>query len=516
MSDMEPPSLFDAAPHVTEPDATTARRPGAGSGRPAEPESGASRHAEGLRTTAPQPLADRLRPQSLEDVVGQDHLLAPDAPLGRMLEAGSLSSTILWGPPGCGKTTIARLLAERAGLVFEPLSATFSGVADLRKVFTAATRRRQVGQGTLLFVDEVHRFNRAQQDSFLPYVEDGTVVLVGATTENPSFELNGALLSRCQVLVLRRLEEPALELLLGRAESLTGGPLPLTPAARAALLAMADGDGRYLLGMVEQVLAAAALPGHPASPAAVDGTGEPEPTGRPGSPGSTELDSDEPGTGRAGALDVEALTAVVASRAPLYDKSSEEHYNLISALHKSMRGSDPDAALYWLARMLAGGEDPLYVARRLVRFASEDVGLADPGALTTALAAWEAYERLGSPEGELAVAQAVVYLATAPKSVAVYRGLGRATALARQTGSLAPPAHILNAPTRLMKDLGYGEGYQYDPDAEDGFSGADYMPQALPPRQQRQQLYEPTDHGHERSIRQRLDYWQGLREQRGG
>ncbi|RJF41142.1 replication-associated recombination protein A [Actinomyces sp. 2119] len=513
MTAMEPPSLFDAAPHVAEPDATTAKKSDVGSGRPAGPQPGASRHPAKSPRTAPQPLADRLRPQCLEDVVGQDHLLAPDAPLGRMLEAGSLSSTILWGPPGCGKTTVARLLAERADLAFEPLSATFCGVADLRKVFTAATRRRQHGQGTLLFVDEVHRFNRAQQDSFLPYVEDGTVVLVGATTENPSFELNGALLSRCQVLVLRRLDEPALELLLGRAESLTGGPLPLTPAARAALLSMADGDGRYLLGMVEQVLAATAPPGPAASPDTVDGTSEPEPAGQPGSPGTN---ADGPGTGRTGVLDVEELTAVVASRAPLYDKSSEEHYNLISALHKSMRGSDPDAALYWLARMLAGGEDPLYVARRLVRFASEDVGLADPGALTTALAAWDAYERLGSPEGELAVAQAVVYLATAPKSVAVYRGLGRATALARQTGSLAPPAHILNAPTRLMKELGYGEGYQYDPDAEDGFSGADYMPQALPPRQQRQQLYEPTDHGHERSIRQRLDYWQGLREQRGG
>ncbi|VEG74172.1 replication-associated recombination protein A [Actinomyces slackii] len=418
-----------------------------------------------------RPLADRLRPRSLSEVVGQDHLLATDAPLGRMVEAGRLSSIILWGPPGCGKTTIARLLAERAGLVFEQISATFSGVADLRKVFDAAGRRRQIGQGTMLFVDEIHRFNRAQQDSFLPFVEDGTVVLVGATTENPSFELNGALLSRCQVMVLRRLDEEALGELLARAEALTGRALPLTPEARPALLAMADGDGRYLLSMVEQIQ------GLPAGAGPV-GAGE--------------------------------LTDVVASRAPLYDKSSEEHYNLISALHKSMRGSDPDAALYWLARMLTGGEDPLYVARRLVRFASEDVGMADPGALQIALAAWQAYERLGSPEGELAIAQAVVHLATAPKSVAIYRGYGRAVRLARRTGSLMPPAHILNAPTRLMKELGYGEGYEYDPDAEDGFSGADYLPQGV----EREPLYEPTGNGHERRIRERLEYWQALRAER--
>ena len=422
-----------------------------------------------------RPLPDRLRPRALDDVVGQDQLLAPDAPLGRMVASGRLSSIILWGPPGCGKTTIARLLADRTGLLFEQVSATFSGVADLRKVFATATHRREIGQGTLLFVDEIHRFNRAQQDSFLPYVEDGTVVLVGATTENPSFELNGALLSRCQVMVLRRLDEAALGELLARAESLTGRSLSLTEEARTVLLAMADGDGRYLLGMVEQILAAqdagGCLPGGP------------------------------------GPLGVEGLRAVVASRVPLYDKSREEHYNLISALHKSMRGSDPDAALYWLARMLGGGEDPLYVARRLVRFASEDVGMADPAALRMTLAAWDAYERLGSPEGELAIAQAVVYLATAPKSIAVYRGYGRAARLARETGSLMPPAHILNAPTRLMKELGYGEGYEYDPDTADGFSGADYLPDGV----ERRPLYEPTANGHERHIRERLEYWKSLR-----
>ena len=427
-----------------------------------------------------RPLPDRLRPRALDDVVGQDQLLAPDAPLGRMVASGRLSSIILWGPPGCGKTTIARLLADRTGLLFEQVSATFSGVADLRKVFATATHRREIGQGTLLFVDEIHRFNRAQQDSFLPYVEDGTVVLVGATTENPSFELNGALLSRCQVMVLRRLDEAALGELLARAESLTGRSLSLTEEARTVLLAMADGDGRYLLGMVEQILAAqdagGCLPGGP------------------------------------GPLGVEGLRAVVASRVPLYDKSREEHYNLISALHKSMRGSDADAALYWLARMLGGGEDPLYVARRLVRFASEDVGMADPAALQVTLAAWDAYERLGSPEGELAIAQAVVHLATAPKSIAVYRGYGRAARLARETGSLMPPAHILNAPTRLMKELGYGEGYEYDPDTADGFSGADYLPDGV----ERRPLYEPTANGHERHIRERLEHWKGLRARKRG
>ena len=518
-----------------------------------------------------RPLADRLRPRALDDVVGQDHLLAPDAPLGRMIASGHLSSIILWGPPGCGKTTIARLLADRTGLAFDQVSATFSGVADRRKVFTAAARRRGIGQGTLLFVDEIHRFNRAQQDSFLPYVEDGTVVLVGATTENPSFELNGALLSRCQVLVLHRLDEAALADLLERAEALVGRALPLTGDARSALVAMADGDGRYLLSMVEQIVGWARLrgagdrsargaengsghdtgdtgtPERPRSPASPGAPVTPDPLTRPRSLANPEADlpagadlphgaEDRTGADRADAaretgdragtagtdaapgsralLDAEDLTAVVASRSPLYDKSGEEHYNLISALHKSMRGSDPDAALYWLARMLGGGEDPLYVVRRLVRFASEDVGMADPGALQTALAAWDAYERLGSPEGELAIAQAVVHLATAPKSIAVYRGLGRAQRAAQQTGSLAPPAHILNAPTRLMKELGYGAGYQYDPDTADGFSGADYFPDGYPPPGEREPFYEPTDRGHERRIRERLAHWEALRRKR--
>lgn len=416
---------------------------------------------------ASRPLADRLRPHSLSDVVGQDHLLAADAPIGRMVDANRLVSMVLWGPPGCGKTTIARLLAEQTNLAFEPLSATFAGVADLRKVFQSAQRRREIGQGTLLFVDEIHRFNRAQQDSFLPYVEDGTIVLVGATTENPSFELNGALLSRCQVFVLKRLDDTALGALVASAEQLFGETLPLDDAARAALIAMADGDGRYLLNMIEQVQS---LPA-PVDPA--------------------------------------ALAAAVQKRAPLYDKSQEGHYNLISALHKSMRGSDPDAALYWLARMLDGGEDPLFIARRITRFANEDIGLADPNAVRQALAAWDVYERLGSPEGELAIAQAVLYLATAPKSIGVYRGFNRARAAAKRTGSLMPPAHILNAPTRLMKDLGYGKGYQYDPDTDTGFSGANYFPDDLP----RESFYEPTAHGHEHTISERMRRWTQLRDE---
>jgi len=419
---------------------------------------------------ASRPLADRLRPHTLADVVGQDHLLAQDAPIGRMVAAQRLVSMILWGPPGCGKTTIARLLAEQTNLAFEPLSATFSGVADLRKVFQAAQRRREIGQGTLLFVDEIHRFNRAQQDSFLPYVEDGTIVLVGATTENPSFELNGALLSRCQVFVLKRLDDAALGILITRAEELLGAPLPLDDDARQALIAMADGDGRYLLNMIEQVQSL---------PAPVDSA---------------------------------ALAAAVQKRAPLYDKSQEGHYNLISALHKSMRGSDPDAALYWLARMLAGGEDPLFIARRITRFATEDIGMADPNAVQQALAAWDVYERLGSPEGELAIAQAVLYLATAPKSIGVYRGFSRANAAAKRTGSLMPPAHILNAPTRMMKDLGYGKGYQYDPDTETGFSGANYFPDDMA----RETFYEPTENGYERNVAERLRQWAKLRDQGAG
>lgn len=418
---------------------------------------------------AARPLADRLRPRTLQDVVGQDHVLGADAPIGRMVDAQRLVSMVLWGPPGCGKTTIARLLAEQTDLAFEPLSATFSGVADLRKVFQAAQRRREVGQGTLLFVDEIHRFNRAQQDSFLPYVEDGTVILVGATTENPSFELNGALLSRTQVFVLKRLDALALRTVISRAEVLIGHSLPLTDDARQALIAMADGDGRYLLNMIEQIHA---LPA-PVGPA--------------------------------------ALAAAVQKRAPLYDKAQEGHYNLISALHKSMRGSDPDAALYWLARMLDGGEDPLFIARRITRFATEDIGIADPNAVQQALAAWDVYERLGSPEGELAIAQAVIYLATAPKSIGVYRGFNKARAAAKRTGSLMPPAHILNAPTRLMKNLGYGAGYQYDPDTETGFSGANYFPDGMP----RQTFYEPTTGGYERAIGERLRHWAELRDSAG-
>jgi len=425
-----------------------------------------------LAADAPRPLADRLRPKSLTEVVGQDHLLGPDAPLGRMVAARRPQSIILWGPPGTGKTTTARLLAHAFDLVFEQLSAVFSGVADLKKAFEAARQRRRMGQGTLLFVDEIHRFNRSQQDSFLPVVEDGTVVLVGATTENPSFELNGALLSRCQVLVLRRLDDAALETLLARAEAHYGEPLKLDADARATLRAMADGDGRYLLNLAEEV---------------------------------ANLKVIKP-------LDPAALMEAVQRRMPLYDKSREEHYNLISALHKSVRGSDADAALYWLARMLAGGEQPLYIARRLVRMAIEDISLADPEAVHQALAAKDVYEFLGSPEGELALAQAVVYMATAPKSNAVYRAFPAAKRAAQEHGSLMPPAHILNAPTKMMKNLGYGAGYNYDHDAEDGFSGQDYFPEAMG----RQQFYTPKETGFEREIAKRLEYWSKLREKRRG
>ncbi len=418
------------------------------------------------------PLADRLRPRALPEVVGQHHLLGPAGTLTRMLQRGSLASLILWGPPGVGKTTIARLLAEQANLHFVQLSAVFSGVADLKKCFEEATRRRAHGQATLLFVDEIHRFNRAQQDGFLPVVENGTVTLIGATTENPSFALNGALLSRCQVLVLKRLDDAGLDLLLHRAEATIGHPLPVDPEARATLRAMADGDGRYLLNLAEQL---AALP--PETPP----------------------------------LDVPELSELLAKRAALYDKDREEHYNLISALHKSLRGSDCDAALYWLARMLVGGEDPRYIARRLLRFASEDIGMADPQALQITLAAWETYERLGSPEGELAIAQAVVYLGTAPKSNALYTALGAAQRAAKGTGSLMPPAHILNAPTKLMKNLGYGAGYAYDHDTEDGFSGQNYFPDTMP----RQQFYHPVERGFEREVGKRLAYWAKLRQDRG-
>jgi putative ATPase len=420
-----------------------------------------------------RPLADRLRPATLAEVVGQDHLLGPDGALTRMLQRGSLASLILWGPPGVGKTTIARLLAAQAKLAFVQLSAVFSGVADLKRVFDDATKRRRAGQGTLLFVDEIHRFNRTQQDGFLPVVENGTVTLIGATTENPSFALNGALLSRCQVMVLRRLDDPALQRLLTRAEEEIHRPLPLTEDAQSTLRAMADGDGRYLLNMVEQIIAL---------------------------PASTP------------SLDTAALSELLSRRAALYDKDREEHYNLISALHKSLRGSDPDAALYWFARMLNGGEDPRYIVRRLVRFAAEDIGMADPNALTQALAGWETYERLGSPEGELAIAQVVVYLGTAPKSNAVYTAFGQAKAAAKATGSLMPPAHILNAPTKLMKQLGYGAGYEYDHQTEDAFSGQNYFPDGM----ERIQFYQPKDRGFEREIGRRLDYWADLRAKRGG
>jgi len=421
---------------------------------------------------APRPLADRLRPARLEEVVGQDHLLAPEAPVGRMLGQGRIASMVLWGPPGCGKTTMARLMADKVDLAFEPLSAVFSGVADLRKVFERARERRSMGQGTLLFIDEVHRFNRAQQDGFLPYVEDGTVVLVGATTENPSFELNAALLSRCQVFVLRRLDDAALEQLLVRSEALEGRALPLDESGRATVKAMADGDGRFLLNLVEELFR---LP--------------PEPV-----------------------LDATGVAATVQRRAPVYDKNKEEHYNLISALHKSLRGSDVDAALYWLARMLVGGEDPAYILRRLTRFASEDIGMADPQALAHSLACWDAYDRIGSPEGDLNIALCVVYLATAPKSNASYKAFGAAGKAARATGSLAPPAHILNAPTRMMMDLGYGAGYAYDHDVEDGFSGQNYFPDGL----ERQRFYAPVERGFEREVSKRLAYWDKLRARRQG
>lgn len=419
---------------------------------------------------ANRPLADRLRPASLAEVIGQHSLLGSDGPLGAMLASGRLSSLILWGPPGVGKTTIARLLAHETDLTFVQISAIFTGVADLKKVFEAARIRRQGGQGTLLFVDEIHRFNKAQQDGFLPHMEDGSVVLVGATTENPSFELNAALLSRAQVLVLERLDSGALEVLAKRAEQQQGAPLPLTGPARLALIEMADGDGRALLNLIEAVLS----------------------------------------WGMVDPLDPKALSARLARRAAQYDKSGDAHYNLISALHKSVRGSDPDASLYWFARMLEGGEDPRYLARRLTRMAVEDIGLADPQAQAVCLQAWDTFERLGSPEGELALAQSVIYLALAPKSNAGYVAYKAARAAARTSGSTPPPKHILNAPTGLMKDQGYGAGYAYDHEAEDGFSGQDYFPEEVG----RIAFYTPVERGFERDLAKRMAYFAKLRARR--
>ncbi len=427
--------------------------------------------AAGSGADAPRPLADRLRPAALDQVVGQGHILGREGALRQVLDAGHMGSIIFWGPPGCGKTTIARLLAHETGLEFVQMSAIFSGVQDLRKAFDLARMRRGEGKGTLLFVDEIHRFNRAQQDGFLPVMEDGTITLVGATTENPSFELNAALLSRSMVLTLKSLDEAALEQLLVRAEAETGRALPLELSARKSLIRMADGDGRHLLNLAEMVLEV-----------------------------SADWSTDK-------LLDPEALGKIAQQRAPVYDRDRDGHYNLISALHKAVRGSDPQAALYWMARMLAGGETPLFIARRLVRMAVEDIGLADPQALVVANAARQAFEFLGAPEGELALANAVVYLSTAPKSNAVYTAFKAAQKAARKSGSAAPPRHILNAPTDLMKDEGYGQGYIYDHDTADCFSGQDYFPDDMG----RKVFYKPVSRGFEREIAKRLDYWDGLR-----
>lgn len=431
--------------------------------------------AAGLEKGAPRPLADRLRPQALAEVVGQDQIVGPDGTLTRMLSSGRIASMILWGPPGSGKTTVARLLANETRLEFEQISAIFSGVQDLRKVFDRAKLRREQGKGTLLFVDEIHRFNRAQQDSFLPHMEDGTITLVGATTENPSFELNAAILSRAVVLVFNRLDDAALADLISRAEAEEGRSVPLDDTARTALMSMADGDGRTIINLVEEVFAAV-----------------PE--------GATPIDRD-------------GLVKLVQRRAPLYDKGRDGHYNLISALHKSVRGSDPDAALYWLCRMLEGGEDRLFIARRLVRMAVEDIGLADPNALIQTIAAKDTYDFLGSPEGELALAQATIYLATAPKSNGAYVAYKAAMRAAKENGSLAPPKIILNAPTKLMAAEGYGEGYEYDHDAPEGFSGQNYFPDEIG---KRPQFYDPPERGFERELKKRLAYWDGLRKKRDG
>ncbi|MDD3886144.1 MAG: replication-associated recombination protein A [Victivallaceae bacterium] len=418
--------------------------------------------------TAARPLADRMRPGSIAEIYGQDHLLGEAAPLRRMLDSGRLSSFILWGPPGCGKTTLARLLANAGNMNFVALSAVFCGIADLRKAFDEAKKRREYGEGTLLFIDEIHRFNRAQQDGFLPYVENGTVVLVGATTENPSFELNSALLSRCKVFVMNSLDHDALAKISHRAEAVTGRPLPIDAAALDAVIELADGDGRYMLNLIESL-----------------------------------YDLVKPGE----ILDAAATLKLVQQRAPIYDKDREGHYNLISALHKSLRGSDTDAALYWAARMLAGGEDPLYILRRLTRFASEDVGLADPNALVMATAAQTTYERLGSPEGDLVIAELVIYLGSAPKSNSAYKAWGAAQRAAKEFSSLMPPAHILNAPTKLMKEIGYGDGYCYDHDTPEGFSGQNYFPEKMA----RQRFYRPVERGFEREISRRIAYWDRLR-----